>query len=221
MSSLSVLASKLAELRGLIAGKPEFRWGMVVSASPLVVQLDGDTLPLAGVPSNTAGVLPVGVRVLCLIQHRKVTVVSKAGGLLPATTAEISAGVIQDKYVSPAGFNAGLKQQQNNLLWSGVLMMSVGHRAQLSQPVSAQASGIVLVWGRIDGGRTYEYDYQTHFIPKGFLAGVAYREFTFPVIVGDALGRKVVYVYNDRIEGHSLSGQTGNNYWVLRHVYGF
>lgn len=220
MSIWDNLISRINNMQEALAAKPDFRWGVVVSTSPLAVQLDGDSQPLAGMPANTAGTLSVGVRVLCLLQHRKVTVVSKAGGLVAASAAEIAAGTLSDKYVSPAGFAAGVRQQPNSLLWSGALMMSAGHRAQLSQPVAAQANGIVLIWGRIDGGRTYEFDFQTHFIPKGFLAGVASREFTFPVIVGDALGRKVFYVYNDRIEGHQLSGQPGNNYWVLRYVYG-
>ncbi|MBB4072040.1 DUF859 family phage minor structural protein [Canibacter oris] len=180
-------------------------------------------LDVAGdVYSNGRKLVPAATLAEALAAASQDRAVTPAGiGALKATNSEAVAGVSAEKFVTPAALHHATVEQPNNSLWAGALQMSAGHRAQLSQPVSAQANGIVLIWGRIDGGRTYDFDFQTNFIPKSFIAGVAYREFTFPVIVGDALGRKVFYVYNDRIEGHQLSGQPGNNYWVLRYVYGF
>nr|WP_251364624.1 MULTISPECIES: hypothetical protein [unclassified Leucobacter] len=72
---------RIDHLRLDIAGKPELRWGVVSSASPLAVQLDGDAGPLAGSPSTLVGERSVGDRVQIAIQNRRATIIGVAGGI--------------------------------------------------------------------------------------------------------------------------------------------
>lgn len=55
----------------------QYRWGTVTTASPLAVQLDGDTEPLAGVPV-TLETVALGARVLVLIHDRRAVVLGSA-----------------------------------------------------------------------------------------------------------------------------------------------
>ncbi|QTV79493.1 pyocin knob domain-containing protein [Microbacterium sp. NIBRBAC000506063] len=80
----SVFEELWAAIRELKANRgPVVRWGTVATGSPLTVFLDG-SLDTAGspVPSPARSVIPdlrAGDRVLCVEQHRRVTVANVAG----------------------------------------------------------------------------------------------------------------------------------------------
>ena len=89
-----------------------FRWGTVTGLSPLMVQLDGDTAPLA--PSDTlvdpAG-LVVGDRVRCELSMLRLVVHGKAGGARAAAgkvgLSGMTTGVVASQAVTfPAGLFA-------------------------------------------------------------------------------------------------------------------
>lgn len=62
-----------------LTGAVTLRWGTVTSADPLRVRLDADPDPLPFKPATAVPDLAEGERVLCALQHRRVTVVNVAG----------------------------------------------------------------------------------------------------------------------------------------------
>ena len=70
---------KLSDLDVLLPQDPPSaklaaRWALVTTASPLRVQLDGDTAPLPLTPVTLAAGLTAGSRVLCLLIGRQLVV---------------------------------------------------------------------------------------------------------------------------------------------------
>lgn len=75
---LTGLVGRLEKIGKDLAAKPVFRWGVVTGTSPLQVQLDGDSSPLAGTPATLVGDLQVGDRVRVEQQAARLTVHGKA-----------------------------------------------------------------------------------------------------------------------------------------------
>ena len=122
----------------------------------------------------------------------------------------------------------------NQVLWGGTdyYYMTANHIINLSQKVSEQKNGIVLVWQAYVNGAPQFYDFNYTFVPKHHIlihngAGVTcwLSNSTAKII-----GTKYVYVHNDRIEGNNVNDDgatnrasgitTTNNYWVLTYVLG-
>lgn len=118
----------------------------------------------------------------------------------------------------------------NNVLWSGAWYMNESQTANLSQKVSEQKHGIVLIWSAYSSGQAQNSDWVHQFVPKLHVknhpgAGVE-------IIMANGsmtrVGAKYVYVNDQSIAGNSNNSTTGtnsgitraNNYWVLRYVIG-
>lgn len=134
---------------------------------------------------------------------------------------------------------AGLTARQygvNKVLWSsGGWFMNASQNIQLSEPISAQPNGIVLVWSLYDftgNAGAYDYGLVQHFVPKYMatdLPGVG-SYFTLAINNFDYICSKCLYIYDEKIVGHdgnavnsksSYSGITyTNKAWVLRYVIG-
>ena len=133
--------------------------------------------------------------------------------------------------------DAGLNERaygQNKVLWSGTYYMTDTHRISLSESVSAQPNGIVLVWSMYTNGAAENAAFNYVFVPKQhitsfagcgvpcFLAGYANSTGT------NAFGFKYVYVNNDSIVGNANNNYAGtssgltlaSNRFVLRQVIG-
>ena len=122
----------------------------------------------------------------------------------------------------------------NNLLWSGGLFMHGTQTIKLSESISSQPSGIVLVWSYYTTS-AQNYDWHYTYIPKshvlsyggtgsGINCGLWGANSTFNVV-----SSKYVYVTNTEITGHenntaSGTGSSGikydNSKFVLRYVFG-
>ena len=120
-----------------------------------------------------------------------------------------------------------LKTQK--ILWQGVFGMAEGHTVNLTEPISNQNNGIVLVWSRYLNGAATNADFYCYYIPKMFVA--LHDGSGHSMTLADSNGvaaHKYVYVYNQRITGNSSN--TGNNTsrgvsyqnsnYVLRYVIG-
>ena len=149
------------------------------------------------------------------------------------TTARASS--LQVSYVTTfdmakMNFNGG-----NNILWQGGHYMSASQSATLSESVSEQLTGIVLVWSAYAEGASQNYDWFYQFIPKDHVlrsevGGVSSGMMTSAFQNGTAyLGMKYVLVSNNAIQGHEINGRTSmsvggatltNTHWVLRYVLG-
>ena len=136
--------------------------------------------------------------------------------------------------------NAGLTAREygvNKVLWTGGdggYYMTDTHRISLSENVSAQPNGIVLVWSMYTNGNAENSAFNYTFVPKQhitsfggcgvscFLTGYANSTGT------NALGFKYVYVNNNSIVGNVRNNYAGesngltlaNNRFVLRQVIG-
>lgn len=122
----------------------------------------------------------------------------------------------------------------NKILWGPDYYYMVGSNTiNLSQKVSEQKTGIVLMWQAYVDGKPQSYDLNYTFVPK-------HHTLVFPAggvtcwlsnSSGNIVATKYVYVYDDKIQGNDINGlgsttRSGsgitftNNYWVLTYVIG-
>ena len=121
----------------------------------------------------------------------------------------------------------------NQVLWGpDYYYMNAGQTATLSQKVSEQKNGIVLVWQAYSNGAPQPWEYNFTFIPKWQAITNSSRGVVCFLATSHAgyIGTKYVYLFDDKIEGHNdnstgaTKGNSGitttNNHWVLTHVLG-
>lgn len=122
---------------------------------------------------------------------------------------------------------------EQNVLWgsdmNSGMYMTAGHTATLTEAVSAQPNGIVLVFSAYNGADDSNYGWETFFVPKQLVA-LSTAGHTFVLGRGKFTytGTKYLYIYDDRIEGHADNNATGtsngitynNSKFVLRYVIG-
>lgn len=102
--------------------------------------------------------------------------------------------------------------------------------ATLSEAISAQPHGIVLVFSRYDtsDGAAYEDNFTYFFIPKAHVSLHNGKGVRLGSIGVDGQMMKYIYVSDTVLTGHSSNNDTGtidgityaNNEWVLREVIG-
>lgn len=121
----------------------------------------------------------------------------------------------------------------NRVLWSGAYYMTEGQTANLAEPVSEQASGIILIFSRYDitNSEALNEHFSSHFIPKQL---VALQEgkgsiFNMNTATYSYAGSKYLYIDDTAIRGNANNDAVGtgengikynNNRYVLRYVIG-
>lgn len=122
---------------------------------------------------------------------------------------------------------------EQKMLWGGDLTsgmyMTEGHTANLTEAVSAQPHGIVLVFSAYESSTDTNYGWQCFFVPKALVAASTSGH-TFELSRGKHTrkGTKYLYIYDTYISGHADNNLTGtsngityaNNKFVLRYVIG-
>lgn len=156
---------------------------------------------------------------------------------VPATTACVGVAVGDEVIVAQYGprlYAVGIiaKSLDNpdyvKTLWSNPtgFYMNENQSCQLSEPLSAQRTGIVLHWqGYIPGDGVQSYRHNFVFIPKTFNGG---RGAGMLLMADSRLVTKYVYVADDRITGNAqnaasdtISGVSiDNRYQALTEVLG-
>lgn len=119
----------------------------------------------------------------------------------------------------------------NRVLWSGAYGMSASQSITLSEAVSKQANGIVLVFSGHENGSAKNDSWNTFYVSKEEVSSITGGR-TF-VMGADAvfskLGAKHLYLADTTITGHEDNNKTGtggsgivytNIYFVLRYVIG-
>ena len=121
----------------------------------------------------------------------------------------------------------------NKILWGpDYNYMGANQTANLSQKVSSQKNGIVLMWQAFEDGEPKSWDFNYTFIPK-------HHTLVFPAggvdcwlcnSNGNKVATKYIYVYDDKLVGVSGNADgstlrnsgitTTNNNWVLTYVLG-
>ena len=120
-----------------------------------------------------------------------------------------------------------LKTQK--ILWSGGSYMNNTQTINLSETVSSQNNGIVLIWSAYSGSAAQNSNFVFNYIPKKAVELVG-GSGVFQSMGGDEgiVAYKYVYVRNDRIVGHANNSGThtsggityNNSRFVLRYVIG-
>ena len=125
------------------------------------------------------------------------------------------------------------KYHEQNVLWgdgrTSGMSMTANQRVKLSEAVSAQPNGIVLVFCAYNGINDTNYSWQSFFIPKQLVA-LSTEGHTFTLSSGKFtyVGTKYLYINDTSITGHADNNLTGtsngiafaNNKFVLRYVIG-
>lgn len=119
----------------------------------------------------------------------------------------------------------------NKVLWSGAYFMTAGHTVTLSENVSAQPHGIVLVFQYYrDGG--VKGQHASFFIPKYVVPTSGYIQSNFIMSIAQfaIVGCKTLNLYNSKIIGSDVNYAEGtgtyshiayhSTYYVLSHVIG-
>ena len=133
--------------------------------------------------------------------------------------------------LSPAAEKKVYHEQK--ILWEGAMYMTAGHTANLSEAVSEQPNGIVLVFSKYDTstGAALENNFNSFFVPKIFVTShKGYgNAFTMMDTNFGQICHKYLYINDAYISGHANNNATGtgtsgityaNNKYVLRYVYG-
>lgn len=120
----------------------------------------------------------------------------------------------------------------NKLLWSGAYYMDSGHTVTLSEAVSKQKHGIVLVFSRYSDDAAQNYHFSTHFIPKYQITKHGGCGHLFMMSTDGTFGlfaAKYLYIHDTKIVGNDVNtaeatGACGIKYtnygFVLRYVIG-
>ena len=104
--------------------------------------------------------------------------------------------------------NSGVIRPWNKILWSGSYYMNDTQTATLSESVSSQPNGIVLVWSYYVDGAADNSNFRPFFIPKQFVTshngkGIAMFLTNSGLTVAAS---KYVYVFDTKLTGHSNNG---------------
>lgn len=122
---------------------------------------------------------------------------------------------------------------KNKVLWSGGSYMTDTQTASLSEPVSMQMTGIVLVFSRYDtsASATMNEHFSYEFVPKQIVALQEGKGSIFNLATsnGSLAGSKYLYISDNSIKGHANNTAAGtgangvkydNAKFVLRYVIG-
>ena len=105
------------------------------------------------------------------------------------------------------------------------MFLNAGQSINLSEKLSDQKRGIVLVLSRYENGTSQDYGYCTYFVPKECLNfGPETPAFDIPLVkyIENSIrtGSKYIYVSDTKIEGAATNGTSPNSGWVFRYAIG-
>ena len=116
------------------------------------------------------------------------------------------------------------------ILWTGSRLMTASETASLSEAVSQQQNGVVLVFSRYISNEAVDYYYSFHFVPKQILTVVATASATFTMATSkmEAISAKYLKISDTSIAGDAANNATGtgsgvtfnNGQFALRYVIG-
>lgn len=146
-------------------------------------------------------------------------------------SAKIDQAVAQRVYGSGGWGAWQTTYKGDKVLWQGGRYMTADHVCNLSENVSAQKNGLVLVFAPYVDGEVQEYDLHCEFVPKKLVELQSGKGMTFNMANStyEFAGSKYLYIYDDRVSGHANNNKYGtgvsgvkytNSHWVLRYILG-
>lgn len=151
---------------------------------------------------------------------------------LPAATSTTRGGIRVGKGLSVSGDVLSVDGDADvKTLWSnpGGWWPRESQTIELSEPVSAQRTGIVLQWQYYSGSTAQDYNYNYTFVPKTHVAVAAGVGVNCVIATSSNIASKYVYVEDETIKGsdYNMAENTGegglvmvNNRFVLTAIYG-
>ena len=129
---------------------------------------------------------------------------------------------------APAQGIINRKYGENVVLWSGSYYMYGSQTANLSQAISAQPHGVIIVFSKYANSEAYNEQLSCHFVPKYFVSAYNARGCSFNLNNHWANGVKYLYISDTKITGQDLNRDTRtvggisytNTNFVLRNVIG-
>lgn len=159
-------------------------------------------------------------------------------GLLPYSNSSTSCNVGTSVWNFQGGYfrNVYVNNRnicQNKVLWSNRgVYMNGSQTATLSEAVSAQPTGIVIMFSPYASGTGQNWDWHRFFIPKSHVANHNDQSVGFMMsnVWFDSFGAKILYISDTKIRGHdgnqqgSTTAGSGvkyqNSTYVMRYVIG-
>lgn len=116
-------------------------------------------------------------------------------------------------------FEQDVKEQP--VLFNAASYMNAGQRADLSQKISEQKTGIVLIFSGYSDDSVKNYNHTTCFVPKTFLNFFSGGGIMIPMGGSQGVdGSKYIYIYDDHLEGNAANVSGNNGKYVLSQVVG-
>lgn len=118
------------------------------------------------------------------------------------------------------------KIHDKKVLWTGSgIFLNKSQSIPLSESLTNQKRGIVLILSRYENGVAQNYGYRSYFVPKECLDfGVDKPGFDIPLVKysnnSNVVGSKYIYVSDNKIEGSESNGTSPNSGWVFRYAIG-
>lgn len=149
-------------------------------------------------------------------------------GIAFGKVSELTNGV---EFGLPVHFNeAPIINGGSKMLWTGSWYMTAGHVANLSEKITEQMSGVVLVFSKYENGAVADNNFQFFFVPKAFINLLKGYGCTFVLSANrfGAVATKYLYINDAYITGHADNNLTGtangitfnNAAFVMRYVIG-
>ena len=119
---------------------------------------------------------------------------------------------------------------ENKILWEGAWYMNATQIAELSEAITSQMSGVILVFSRYADGQAGDNNFIHFFVPKTFIAGHKGYGHTYILATNtfQVVATKYLYINDTYITGHADNQASGtangitytNTGFVLRYVIG-
>ena len=135
-------------------------------------------------------------------------------------------------YINGKTLEEFVKGNSGGILWSGSWWMTSAHTAKLSQLVSEQKNGIILVFSQFTDNAVNNSSFHHRVIHKDWVAAHPGHAECVQLTTSDLnlFATKYLYIHDDKIVGHDNNSKSGtgasgitydNSGFILRYVIGF
>lgn len=207
----------------IIASIPVYDWGKEDFRHHTNVYMDNNT-NIYGLDTQKNNLQLLGVN------SNNETVLGKGSFDEETGSTNIYGNNININYNNSLNIN-GKQYGSNRVLWSGASHMNGNQSINLSEAISEQANGIVLVFSLYRDNAAENVSINSFFVSKYEIAALGGSPHSFFMLINagfSTIGAKYLYINDDSISGHEGNTNSGSNNgiafsnsnFVLRYVIG-